>query len=109
VLALFLAGPGTATAATNITFGVNPAVPTYGAAATFSGIVTPAGQAVDLIADTGSGWSILASTTSAAAATIAASSMTARSTRSRSPKEEPRLPASSPSAPRRGRSKADSG
>jgi len=68
VLALFLAGPGTATAATNITFGVNPAVPTYGAAATFSGIVTPAGagQAVDLIADTGSGWSILASTTSAA-------------------------------------------
>jgi hypothetical protein len=75
VLALFLAGPGTASAATSITFGVNPAVPTYGTAATFSGIVTPAaaGQAVDLITDTGSGWSILASTTTAADGTYSIS------------------------------------
>jgi hypothetical protein len=67
VLALFLAGPGTASAATQITFLVHPAVPVYNRAATLSGTVTvngspPAGQHVDLIADTGTGWAILAST-----------------------------------------------
>jgi len=68
VLAIFLAGPGTASAATNITFGIAPAVPAYGATATFSGTVTPAGagHTVDLIADTGSGWTILGSTATAA-------------------------------------------
>jgi hypothetical protein len=68
VLALFLASPGAASAATNITFGVDPAVPTYGATASFSGTVTPAGagQTVELIADTGSGWAVLASTATAA-------------------------------------------
>lgn len=71
MLALFLAGPGAASAGTNITFGVDPALPTYGTTATFSGTVTPAGagKTVDLIADTGSGWSVLASTTTAAAGT----------------------------------------
>jgi L,D-transpeptidase-like protein/putative peptidoglycan binding protein len=67
VLALFLAGPGTASAATQITFGVAPATPIYNRTATFSGVVTvngsPAGsQNVDLIADTGRGWTVLAST-----------------------------------------------
>lgn len=70
VLALVLAGPGTASAATGITFGVTPAVPVYHSTATFSGVVTangsPAGgRQVDLIANTGSGWSVLGSATTA--------------------------------------------
>jgi hypothetical protein len=73
VLALFLAGPGTASAATSVTFGITPVTPVYGSAATFSGVVTPAvaGTSVDLIADTGSGWEILGSTTTAADGTYA--------------------------------------
>jgi L,D-transpeptidase catalytic domain/Putative peptidoglycan binding domain len=68
VLALFLGGPGTASAATEITFGSHPATPRYGTEVVFRGIVTtdgaPAsGRAVDLIANTGSGWTILGSTT----------------------------------------------
>jgi hypothetical protein len=68
VLALLLAGPGTASAATQITLAVNPAVPTYGTNATFSGIVTPsgAGQTVELWADTGSGPTFLQNAVTAA-------------------------------------------
>jgi L,D-transpeptidase-like protein/putative peptidoglycan binding protein len=67
VLALLLAGPGTASAATQVTFGVHPGTPLYNRTARFSGVVTvngsPAGgQHVDLIANTGSGWAILAGT-----------------------------------------------
>jgi hypothetical protein len=67
VLALLLAGPGTASAGTEISFGINPAVPTYGERATFSGVVTTNGspaaaQEVFLIVDTGSGsWETLGS------------------------------------------------
>jgi hypothetical protein len=67
VLALFLAGPGTASAATEISFGVQPHVPRYGTAATFSGTVTTNGapaaaQEVFLIVDKGSGtWETLGS------------------------------------------------
>lgn len=76
VLALFLAGPGTASAATQITFAGAPATPRYGAMVTFSGAVTsggsPAGgQQVDLLADTGSGWVLLGSTATAADGTYA--------------------------------------
>lgn len=73
VLALFLAGPGVASAATSVTFGITPATPVYGSATTFSGAVTPAvaGEPVDLIADTGSGWGLLGSTTTAADGTFA--------------------------------------
>jgi L,D-transpeptidase-like protein/putative peptidoglycan binding protein len=73
VLAFLLAGPGTASAATNVTFGITPATPVYGSAATFSGAVTPAvgGAQVDLIANTGSGWGVLGSTTTAANGTYA--------------------------------------
>lgn len=68
VLALFFAGPGTASAATAITFGVEPSVPVYNTTATFSGTVTVDGspaarESVDLIGDTGGGPSVLASTT----------------------------------------------
>ncbi len=68
VLALLLASPSTASAATQITFGVSPAAPIYGSTATFAGIVTGGnpGDQVDLLVDTGSGWSIVASTTTAA-------------------------------------------
>jgi hypothetical protein len=64
VLALLLAGPGTASAATQITLTVAPTVPKYGATATFGGVVTVNGvraadQNVLLIADTGSGWEVL--------------------------------------------------
>jgi hypothetical protein len=63
VLALLLAGPGTASAATKITFDASRAVPRYGANVTFSGVVsvdgTPtAGRAVDLILNAGSGWQV---------------------------------------------------
>ena len=73
VLAFLLAGPGTASAATSITFGITPATPVYGSAATFSGAVSPAvgGAHVDLLADTGSGWGIVGSTTTAANGTYA--------------------------------------
>jgi N-acetylmuramoyl-L-alanine amidase len=76
VLALFLAGPGTASAAAQITFGSAPDTPRYGATVTFRGVVTsggsPAGgQHVDLLADTGSGWALLGSTTTAANGTYA--------------------------------------
>jgi hypothetical protein len=73
VLALFLAGPGAASAATSVTFGIAPATPVYGQTATFSGAVTPAvaGEQVDLIADTGSGWALVGSTTTAADGTYA--------------------------------------
>jgi L,D-transpeptidase catalytic domain/Putative peptidoglycan binding domain len=68
VLALFLAGPSTAGAATGITFGVQPATPTYGQTVTFSGVVSGGspGDQVDLIANTGSGWDLVTSTTTAA-------------------------------------------
>jgi L,D-transpeptidase catalytic domain/Putative peptidoglycan binding domain len=71
VLALLLGGPGTASAATEITFGSRPAVPKFSAEVVFSGVVTTngapaAGEPVDLIADTGSGWTILGSTTTEA-------------------------------------------
>jgi hypothetical protein len=68
VLALLLASPSAAAAATGITFDVSPAAPTYGATATFSGIVTGGhpGDQVDLLVDTGSGWSLAASTSTAA-------------------------------------------
>jgi hypothetical protein len=68
VLALLLASPSTASAATGITFGVTPATPTYGGTARFSGVVTGGnpGNQVDLLADTGSGWSLVTSTTTAA-------------------------------------------
>jgi hypothetical protein len=71
VLALFLAGPGTASAATQITFGITPATPRFGATATFSGVVTTdgapaAGEQVDLLANTGAGWSVLGTTSAAA-------------------------------------------
>jgi L,D-transpeptidase-like protein/putative peptidoglycan binding protein len=67
VLALLLAGPGTASAATQITLGVNPAVPIYGTSATFSGAITPAaaGQNVELWADTGSGPTLVQNATTA--------------------------------------------
>jgi hypothetical protein len=73
VLALLLAGPGTASAATSVTFGITPATPVYGSAATFSGAVTPAvgGEAVRLIADTGAGYTVIGSTTTAANGTYA--------------------------------------
>jgi hypothetical protein len=73
VLAFLLAGPGTASAATSVTFGITPATPVYGSGATFSGAVTPAvgGEHVDLIANTGSGWGVLGSTTTAANGTYA--------------------------------------
>jgi L,D-transpeptidase catalytic domain/Putative peptidoglycan binding domain len=63
-----LALPAPAAAAETISFGVDPALPTYGAAATFSGAVTPAtlGEQVDLIADTGGGWGVIATTSAAA-------------------------------------------
>jgi N-acetylmuramoyl-L-alanine amidase len=68
VLALLLGAPGTASAATEITFGADPAVPRYGGNVVFTGVVTKdgapiGGQPVDLIADTGSGWAVLGSTT----------------------------------------------
>jgi hypothetical protein len=73
VLAFLLAGPSTASAATSVTFGITPASPVYGSAATFSGAVTPAvgGETVDLIANTGSGWGILGSARTAANGTYA--------------------------------------
>jgi hypothetical protein len=73
VLAFFLAGPGTASAATSVTFGITPTTPVYGSTATFSGAVTPAvgGEPVHLIADTGSDWEIVGSTTTAANGTYA--------------------------------------
>lgn len=67
MLALFLAGPSTASAATGITFGAQPAAPVYGQTVTFSGVVSggsPGGQ-VDLISNTGSGWDLVTSTTTA--------------------------------------------
>jgi hypothetical protein len=68
VLAFLLASPGAASAATSLTFQVAPAVPVYGHTVVFSGQVTPqtAGEQVDLIADTGSGYGLVASTTTAA-------------------------------------------
>jgi hypothetical protein len=68
VLAFLLASPGTAAAATSLTFQVAPTVPVYGHTVVFSGQVTPrtAGEQVDLIADTGSGYGLVASTTTAA-------------------------------------------
>jgi hypothetical protein len=76
VLALFLAGPGTASAATQITFDSKPGTPRYGATVTFRGVVTSGGspvggQHVDLLANTGSGWALLGSTTTAANGTYA--------------------------------------
>jgi lipoprotein-anchoring transpeptidase ErfK/SrfK len=68
VLALLLASPSAASAATSLTFQVAPAVPVYGHTVTFSGQVTPqaAGEEVDLLADTGSGYALVTSTTTAA-------------------------------------------
>jgi hypothetical protein len=67
VLALLLVSPSTASAATGITFGVTPATPTYGGTARFSGVVTGGnpGNQVDLLVDTGSGWGVVTSTTTA--------------------------------------------
>ena len=70
MVALLLGGPGTASAATEITFGSDPAAPRFGAEVVFRGVVTTngapdGGRSVDLIADTGSGWTILGSTTTA--------------------------------------------
>ncbi|MEO8289422.1 MAG: L,D-transpeptidase family protein [Gaiellaceae bacterium] len=72
VVLLALALPAPASAAETISFGVAPAVPAYGSTATFSGAVSPAtpGQNVDLIADTGGGWGIIASTNAAADGTF---------------------------------------
>jgi hypothetical protein len=71
VLALLLASPGAASAATSLTIHVAPAVPVYGHTVVFSGHVTPqtAGEQVDLIADTGSGYALVTSTTTAAGGT----------------------------------------
>ena len=76
VLALLLGAPGTASAATEITFGAKPATPRYGTEVVFSGVVTTngapvEGEAVDLIADTGSGWTVLGSTATQADGTYA--------------------------------------
>ncbi len=68
MLALLLASPSAASAATSLTFEVAPAVPVYGHTVVFSGQVTPqaAGQHVDLLADTGAGYALVTSTTTAA-------------------------------------------
>jgi hypothetical protein len=77
VLALLLAGPGTASAATNVTFGLAPAQPVYGQTATFRGVVTTngaaaGGQTVHLIANTGSGtWTDLGTARTASNGTYA--------------------------------------
>jgi L,D-transpeptidase catalytic domain/Putative peptidoglycan binding domain len=73
VLALLLASPSTASAATGITFDLSPATPTYGGTATFSGIVTGGnpGDQVDLLVDTGSGWNVVTSTSTASDGTYA--------------------------------------
>jgi lipoprotein-anchoring transpeptidase ErfK/SrfK len=69
VLALFLAGSGTASAAT-VTVQASPAIPIYGKTVTFRGQVTPAvgGQRVELYADLGdgAGYKLLASANTAA-------------------------------------------
>jgi hypothetical protein len=74
VLALFFAGSSTASAAT-VTIQASPATPVYGRTVTFSGQVTPAvaGQQVKLFADVGdgAGYTLLASTTTAANGTYA--------------------------------------
>jgi hypothetical protein len=74
VLALFLAGSGTASAAT-VTIKASPAIPVYGKTVTFRGQVTPAGsgQRVDLYADAGdgAGYKLLKSGTTAADGTYA--------------------------------------
>jgi L,D-transpeptidase catalytic domain/Putative peptidoglycan binding domain len=67
VLVLLLGAPGTASAAAQITFGSHPATPVYGKQVVFSGVVSDngspaAGQPVDLLADTGGGWTVLGST-----------------------------------------------
>jgi hypothetical protein len=81
VLALFFAESSTASAAT-VTIEASPAIPVYGKTVTFSGKVTPAvaGQRVKLFADMGdgAGYTLLASTTTAADGTYAVS-VTARS------------------------------
>jgi hypothetical protein len=65
VLALLLGAPGTASAATELTFGAHPATPRYGTEVVFSGIVTDAGgpaagESVQLIYSTdGSTWAAL--------------------------------------------------
>jgi lipoprotein-anchoring transpeptidase ErfK/SrfK len=74
VLALFFAGSSTASAAT-VTIEASPATPVYGKTVTFRGDVTPAvaGQRVKLFADVGdgAGYTLLASTTTAADGTYA--------------------------------------
>jgi lipoprotein-anchoring transpeptidase ErfK/SrfK len=68
VLAFLLASPGTAAAATSLTLTVDPTSPVYGSTATFSGVITPAsaGTTIELWADTGSGPTLVTSTTTAA-------------------------------------------
>jgi hypothetical protein len=67
VLALLLGGPGTASAATEITLGSQPATPRYGSQVVFSGVVTDSGgpasgESVQLIFSAGgSAWSALGS------------------------------------------------
>jgi hypothetical protein len=74
VLALFFAGSSTASAAT-VTIQASPAIPVYGKTVTFKGKVTPAvaGQQVKLFADVGdgAGYTLRASTTTAADGTYA--------------------------------------
>jgi hypothetical protein len=71
VAVLLLGAPGTASAATQITFGNQPATPAYEQQVVFSGVVTnngspAAGQSVDLLSDTGGGWTVMGSTTTQA-------------------------------------------
>jgi hypothetical protein len=75
VLAFLLASPGSAWGATGITFDVAPVHPIYGKPAAFSGAITPAaaGKNVNLIANTGSGWAIVASTSTKADGTYSLS------------------------------------
>src|ERR687889_646231 len=81
VLALFFAGSSTASAAT-VTIQASPATPVYGNTVRFSGKVTPAvaGQQVKLFADVGdgAGYTLRASSTTAADGTYAIS-ITAKS------------------------------
>lgn len=67
VLALFFAGSSTASAAT-VTIQASPATPVYGKTVTFSGKATPAvgGQQVELFADVGGGYKLLATSTTRA-------------------------------------------
>jgi hypothetical protein len=71
VLVLLLGAPCTASAATQISFAPKPQTPRYGSEVIFSGVVTTdgapnGGEAVELLADTGGGWTVLGNTTTGA-------------------------------------------